>query len=201
MSSASATSLSHYTFTNVGPLTTTWTAPQSCVTQADVYLAATEIPDEPYLGSKCDSSPLGNCYVGGATQIDEIYSINRDSWDGYVAPYYSPGLSCPDKYTTAGIAIKDGDGKLVSSSGFFAPTTYGTMTIGPGPEPYTSTQTRYQGRNTTRVSTETVTTTWAPYTNPQWNVFMEALAPSETAVVCCPRYVPLISMPKGIVNV
>lgn len=188
----SVTSLSQFTFTNVGPLTTTWTAPQSCVTQSDVYLAITGYPDLPYMSSKCDSSPLGNCYPGGATQIDEIASMNEDRWFGGVVAYYSPGLFCPDQYTTAGVAIKDGDGRLVSSSGLFAPTTYGPVNIGPGVQTYTETD--YWLRSgesfTSSIATTLTTTiTFSPAYNPLWNIFMDALAPSETAVVCCPRYV------------
>ncbi|KAH8646094.1 hypothetical protein BX600DRAFT_477139 [Xylariales sp. PMI_506] len=187
----SVTSLSEWTFTNVGPLTTTWTAPQSCVTQPAVYLAPKAFPDEALYGSVCqDTSTFGACYPGGATQIDAIASADENVLIGGHIPYYSPGLYCPDKYSTVGIAIKDGNGTLISSSGLYAPTTEGTMTIGPGPQTYTETETAWSVQNFTSthttVFTTTATSTFAPDSNPYWNVFMEALAPSETAVVCCP---------------
>jgi hypothetical protein len=184
----SVTSLSQYTFSNLGPLTTTWTAPSSCATQKDIYLAPSSRPDQAWVASTCGYSPRGSCYPGGSSsQYDEIFTINQNMWVGGVVPYYSPGLYCPDQYTTAGIAVKDGDGKLVSSSGLFAPTVSGTSTITTGPQTYTTTWNRYQFNSTSAV-TSTVTNTHAPTYNPYWNVFMEALGPSETAVACCPRY-------------
>ncbi|KAH8671520.1 hypothetical protein BX600DRAFT_510188 [Xylariales sp. PMI_506] len=181
----SVTSLSQLTLINVGPLTTTWTAPASCATSTDVYLAPTDYFDEPYIASSCGYSSYGNCYPGGATQVDTIFSSAYNQFDAGVVAYYSPGLYCPDSYTTAGIAIKDGSGKIISSSGIFAPTTIGWNTIGPGPETVTVTD-AYYGYSTTSKSTEVATVTFTPGYNPDWNIFMEALAPSETAVVCCP---------------
>lgn len=109
-------------------------------------------------------------------------------WNGGVLPYYSPGLHCPDQYTTAGIAVKDGSGSVVTSSGLFAPTAEGSETIGPGPQTHTVTQKVIFGDTSTSYATTAYTTTFVPGYNPDWNVFMQALAPSETAVVCCPRY-------------
>jgi hypothetical protein len=183
----SVSSLSQFTIINLGPLTTTWTAPQSCATQTTVYLAASATPDVAVIAATCGASPDENCYPGATTQIDEIYTMIENLDIGAI-PYFSPGSICPDKYTTAGIAVKDGSGKLVSSSGLFAPTTSGTRTIGPGLMTYTTTATEYLAHNTTSVSVTTGTTTFVPLYNPAWNVMMEALAASETAVVCCPRY-------------
>lgn len=195
----SLTSLSLYTLTNLGPLTTTWTAPATCITPAAVYLAPTDIPDQAYISSECAALHDGACYPGVITHINEIYTTEENGLVGGVIPYYSPGLYCPYRYATAGIAVKDGDGKLVNSSGLFARTTYGEVTIGSGVETYTSTMTGYVRVTTTTESlVDSYTSTWvsivavpttiAPSFNPNWNVFMEALGPSETAVVCCPRY-------------
>jgi hypothetical protein len=192
----SATPISQYTFTNVGPLTTTWTAPQPCATPTSVYLSPADIQDGNFIRSACGVSHYGSCYPGGASQIDEIISNDQYLFDGGSVPYYSPGLYCPDKYTVAGIAVKDGNGKLVSSSGLFAPTTSGTFTIGPGPETWTLTTTWHRPTNSSGVSTATITTNFAPDYNPVWNVLMEALSPSETALVCCPRYNAFLCLKK-----
>jgi hypothetical protein len=200
----STTSLSQFILANLGPLTTTWTAPASCATQTnEVYLASTLFPAEGYYSSTCDTQLLGDCFPAGA-QLDALWNASENAVVGGPLPYYSPGLFCPDTWTTAGIAVKDGNGKLVSSSGLFAPTLYGFITIGPDPtityaetessRTTTDTATYVKGPSSTVTSTyfpttivETFTTTFAPQSNPGWNVFMEAMAPSETAVVCCPR--------------
>lgn len=204
----SITSISHFTLTNLGPLTTTWTAPQSCATKTNiVYLAQTLAPANAWYSPDCLIHPPGDCYPGGASQIDDIYKAFESVIVAGPIPYYSPGLHCPDTWTTAGIAVKDGNGTLVSSSGLFAPTAIHGISIKPGPSitytdtyvppQQTVTTTRTVNSSLTQVITtthspsielETITTTFAPSSNPAWNIFMEAMAPSETAVVCCPRY-------------
>jgi hypothetical protein len=203
-----STAISQYTLTNLGPLTTTWTAPQSCATNTRVQLARTLLPEIGVFSPDCDLHPPGDCYPGGASQINDMYKVFETVIFGGPVPYYSPGLFCPDTWTTAGIAVKNGAGKLVSSSGLFRPTEVNGITIGSGPnitytETYvagqtgTTTITRTLNSSITQTTTktytptthfETITTPFVPPTNPAWNVLMEAMDPSETAVVCCPRY-------------
>jgi hypothetical protein len=185
----SITSLSLYSLTNLGPLTTTWTAPQSCATHAVVDLALTDQPYQAVAVSACAYPPTPGCYPGGqADKIQQIYTEELNMLNGGVIPYYSPGLYCPDQYTTVGIAVKDGSGNVITSSGLFAPTALGSSTIGPGPQTPTVTEMDFFGTTSTSLTTTAYTTTFTPDYNPDWNIFMQALDPSETAVVCCPRY-------------
>ncbi|KAK1623410.1 hypothetical protein BDP81DRAFT_454518 [Colletotrichum phormii] len=75
--------------------------------------------------------------------------------------YFSPASSCPDQYTTAGVAAKNAEG-AISSSGLFVP-------------PFVRVPFR-SGHMSDRL-----------VANPLVNVFMEALDRNETAVVCCPN--------------
>jgi hypothetical protein len=82
--------------------------------------------------------------------------------------YYSPGIGCPAPWTTAGAATKYDNGSL-ALSGILAPSGLTTAL----PPIFTG------------ADAEDVT----PPQNPIPNIFVEAMGPGETAVVCCPEYV------------
>ncbi|KAI0024588.1 hypothetical protein F4780DRAFT_724262 [Xylariomycetidae sp. FL0641] len=154
----SATTLSSYSFDNLGPLTTTWTAPESCATTVpQIQLAFTEIVTYPYIYSDCNTPSQGDCVPSG-TVIDAHYksaamSLSTSAGLGLdYMPYFSPGLACPGGWTTAGVAVKDATGSL-SSTGVFAPSELSSQ---------------------------------APGMNFGWNILMETLDNGETAAVCCP---------------
>ena len=68
-------SFSSFSLSNLGPLTTTFTAPSSCATQSNVMLAYTELPFAPYWASSCPNmyGTSGDCHPSG-TVYDEIVS-------------------------------------------------------------------------------------------------------------------------------
>ena len=130
----SVTSLSQFTLQNLGPLTTTFTAPSSCATlQPAVALARTQQPSVPYWLEDCDEldDTLEDCRPSGKAYFD---LVDRDGDDATapvkVIPYFSPGLICPESWTTAGVAVKDADGSVISTSGLYA-----LPTSAPSPSP------------------------------------------------------------------
>jgi hypothetical protein len=150
----STSALSLIDFVDLGPLTTTFSAPAACATGDDhLGLARPSNPGFPVLFKDCELPTWGDCIPSGA-EIDKDYAEREGDFERNLAVYYHSGSVCPDSWTTAGVAAKDGNGKL-STEGVFAPSD--------------------------------VTT--APKFNPTPNIFMEALGPNETAIVCCPRYV------------
>ncbi|KAK1671857.1 hypothetical protein BDP55DRAFT_731933 [Colletotrichum godetiae] len=159
------TELSQHAITNLGPLTTAFTAPASCATSSlGLYLAfESAFPDrvQPFYRQKCEVPDYGECFPSGAV-FDDMRSAaitGRSDRAGTIA-YFSPASSCPDQYTTAGVAAKNAEG-AVSSSGVFVPP-FVRVPFGSG-----------------HMSDRLVA-------NPLVNVFMEALDRNETAVVCCP---------------
>ena len=119
----SVTSLSQYTLQNLGPLTTTFTAPESCATlEPPVALARTDQPSLPYWQQECDEvdDSFAACLPSGRAHFD-IYKNESDATrPPNVIPYFSPGLHCPDSWTTAGVAVKNAEGSIVSTSGIYA---------------------------------------------------------------------------------
>lgn len=117
----SVTSVSSYELVNIGPLTTTFTAPKACATAKDVYLGTPSDPEGAvYYRSECDMGRIAkrsSCYPSGPSA-----DAARNPLDASIIAYYSPGLFCPESWTTVGVAVKDGKGSI-SASGFFAPST------------------------------------------------------------------------------
>ncbi|TDZ68130.1 hypothetical protein CTRI78_v002445 [Colletotrichum trifolii] len=156
--------LSQIVFSNIGPLTTVFTAPPACATPtAPVRLGykADDSGDEAWgsfmWSNNCDDIPLGDCHASGSL-LDAQYSdyLTKGGITGMGnLGYFSPASQCPDGHTTAGVASKGADGK-VSSSGMFVPPVV------------------------TRRPEDAFL-----IMNPVANVFMEALEEGEKAVVCC----------------
>lgn len=153
--------LSHWTFSNWGPLTTTFTAPTSCATVTS-NVAIGESSLLPNLIYNVDCAPMydWSCApTGTITSLPKPYTaLELNPKAGYLAHYFSPGLYCPSGWATVGIASRDGD-KPVDSSGILSPTV---------PVP--------------------TSVNW-PLPNLPENAFLQLLEPSETAVWCCPRFV------------
>lgn len=112
------TTFADYLVTNLGPVTTTFTAPASCYTGTDRVIVID--PDQTDWHTRCDAtfgysidpcSPLG-------TQSDAASTILTNP-PAQLLVYYSPGVACPSAWTTAGIAAKNTDGHLRSVSGVF----------------------------------------------------------------------------------
>ncbi|KXH33289.1 hypothetical protein CSIM01_03203 [Colletotrichum simmondsii] len=157
------TELSQHAITNVGPLTTTFTAPSSCATSSpSLWLAAeSAFTDrvQPFFRQKCEGSVYGDCFPSG-TVFDQLRSEASSTVGAGTIAYFSPASVCPDQYTTAGVAAKNAEG-TISSSGVFVPPIV-SVPFGSG---YMSDRLGY---------------------NPIVNVLMEALDSNETAVICCP---------------
>lgn len=125
-----STLVSGWTVTNMGPLTTTFTAPSSCSTDyALIQLGATFVDEDTdqtrvyYAGDVCGQPvpTIGSCLPSGA-QLDENYrSVDFDVVPvGKTRAYYSPGLICPAGWKTVGVATKVEGGSITSSGPGFA---------------------------------------------------------------------------------
>ncbi|TIC98786.1 hypothetical protein CH35J_005033 [Colletotrichum higginsianum] len=158
----SVTTLSQYAISNIGPLTTVFTAPPACATQSKDFVLGVKYPDshqnpEPRWAQSCSFASLGECYPSGKA-LDDAWT-SQESENGFTdagkMAYFSPASQCPEGHVTVGVAAKNEAGQI-SSSGIFVPP----VTDWPGG--------------------------YLPF-NPHINVFMEALDNGETAVVCCPE--------------
>ncbi|KAF0316026.1 hypothetical protein GQ607_016716 [Colletotrichum asianum] len=165
--------ISQVALVNIGPLTTTWTAPSACATithppyLAQSYAVAAGIP---FWAEDCASltdDPFNEC-VPSATKMNEEWASRKDNpMIDDVVYYHSPGNICPSNWTTVGVAAR-GDGTSYSLSGIYADPTF----------------TLIQSDSTT---THIVTQSGArPGIQPAANMFMSAIEPHETAVACCP---------------
>lgn len=89
--------------TPLGPLTTTWTAPESC---SWFYPACVDC-DNAYAGQRCEAS-------GGNAMVDDIRCWPPATVIAAPTPplrgwgYYSPGIVCPDMHTAACTAVSGG---------------------------------------------------------------------------------------------
>ncbi|RBQ83529.1 hypothetical protein VDGD_02987 [Verticillium dahliae] len=147
---------------NAGPLTTTWTSPQSCATEP-VTRSGLGVPQVPWfprlIVDGCDGWNISDeCRPNGG-KVNEIYENVDLAVEVTTAHYYSPGNQCPDKWVTVGIAAMNNGPPSVSD--IFQPTAF---TEGAPGE-----------------------TTNFPAANFQANMLTSILEPTQTAVACCPR--------------
>ncbi|KAG7143101.1 hypothetical protein HYQ45_000568 [Verticillium longisporum] len=162
----SVSSLSQQSFINVGPLTSTWTPPASCTEgPTDKYLARVAAPKFPLYGSPCSEERVGdffNCIPDGE-EIQSLWVAQSRSPAAYPTPwaYHSPASICPSGWTTVGAATKSANGDIDASGHFTQAETE-----------FTATATGDHGPS--------------QHTNPVPNILVEALAPGESAVLCCP---------------
>ncbi|GKU22064.1 unnamed protein product [Fusarium langsethiae] len=114
---------------NLGPLTTTFTAPPSCTatTNTDHILIANAT--SPYLdylmSSSCIAKPFGDCYPSGK-EYDSVVQ-QTTNWGQGVYHYFSPGFACPDGWETAA-TLKHGSksGEIDVSGALTVSATYMT---------------------------------------------------------------------------
>ncbi|KXJ94789.1 hypothetical protein Micbo1qcDRAFT_202601 [Microdochium bolleyi] len=154
-----STVLSQATFTNLGPLTTTYTAPASCYTPTNVYLGWKLQPQFLAWGQDCAAlpyPPASDCIPEGSVWDADLGSETTTNHFFY----HSPGIVCPKSWTTAGVAFRIGEGAL-NTTGVFNPTP---TSIPPGVD-YSP---------------------GSPIINPLWNIGLENLDADETMVACCP---------------
>ncbi|KAG8352874.1 hypothetical protein FVEN_g9127 [Fusarium venenatum] len=88
---------------NLGPLTTTYTAPSSCTgtsnTDHILFANATSPYLDYMLSSSCKAKPFGDCYPSGKER-DAVAAQTTSVGQG-VYHYFSPGSACPDGWETA----------------------------------------------------------------------------------------------------
>ncbi|KAF4976373.1 hypothetical protein FZEAL_6949 [Fusarium zealandicum] len=150
------------TITNLGPLTTTYTAPASCATQADHLVIAIGNFTGLQLGrSTCGLKPFSKCFPSG-TAYDEIISKYQEKpIQGYMY-YFSPGLACPSAWTTAGTLAHGNKTGSADEGGVFTKDPF---------EYYDLVNTEAEPPD--------------EWKNPKSN-WLKVLDPSETLAYCCP---------------
>ncbi|KAM0385527.1 hypothetical protein ACHAPY_000063 [Fusarium culmorum] len=94
---------------NLGPLTTTFTAPSSCATGTDhhVFVNASE-PIRIFGVPTCGPMTFGDC-IPSASLWESIHEQTTEFVQGQYA-YFSPGLACPSGWSTVGTLAHGGDG-------------------------------------------------------------------------------------------
>jgi hypothetical protein len=170
-----------WTFTNYGPLTTTFTPVPSCTG-----------PDARRLGNfnngqviinyavQCTNN-IGtddNCWPAPTTTQSPFPTPpNGRYWEG-IGGYYSPGLYCPKGWETVGVAARDAGSSLSSSGALSTTTVVETFS---------------------RSGTETGFFT-EPTGDNAGSMLKGVLEPKQTMAVCCPRY-DHISLPTRTIHI
>lgn len=142
-------------------------------------MSVTDIPSSQFvgLGGICGTTPAtyGDCLPSGK-KIDSIFSTTSDL-TAFVptstAVYFSPGLACPSGYDTVGLATKSAGGNISSSGPGF---TY------PYPLPTATARDLMDEEDLILILQNTPS-----------NALLNAMAEGETAIICCPRLVPINS--------
>lgn len=163
------------TVTNLGPLTTTYSAPSSCATGFRAWGVARNVSYtggmigqyQGQAGSLCEQQSISDCIPSG-TKMDELMASAAATTTNDYLPYYSPGLNCPAGWETVGVAT--GSGRPTSGAGLYETPkgAKGVFTEDPWPYPPSRTQ---------------------PVPLPLVKQYMAILEDTETIVLCCPRYV------------
>ncbi|CAK7201144.1 hypothetical protein SEUCBS139899_003846 [Sporothrix eucalyptigena] len=152
-----ATTLSGFTLSNVGPLTTTFTAPASCLTDY-VVLGVATVPTAIEWYVTCGYLPPTDCSPDGAVVQSIVKDGEHDPEAGRTLLYNSPGIQCPAGWETVGQAAKYTSGGTTSTS------TSGAF----------------------NVSDILPSRTAEIFNIPGAALLVEALEVGETAALCCP---------------
>lgn len=155
--------LSEYTFNNWGPLTTTWTAPASCqsIQSENLYIAYASTPTINVAKVACGvDTGYWSCYPTGT--ITNIPTATSWFDDPRSAEFYQT-------YYSPGLYCPSGWGPVATASRNATQTVEWNGAFDPA--------------ITSPVSNLVLLENLAN------NVFLQVLAPSETAVLCCPKYV------------
>jgi len=158
----SATSVPQFSLTNLGPLTTTFTADAACATSGGTQIGLQSPAGAALFPTECTVSTLGPCFPSGS-KVDARASSIFSQVGNFAIHYFSPGIVCPSGWSTAGVVVKSADGSVSTSGIFEAPAALKASK--PAEE---------LGLNR--------------LFNPVVNVFTAAIDPGETGVVCCPTY-------------
>ena len=146
--------------TNLGPLTTTFTAAPSCATK-DVVVEASRVPGLAWR-SECDfPSPASDCMPSASRYWDiyQSYTSGELGGPGFAA-YYSPASVCPSGWTTVGAAGLSSGSASPSVSGVFTSPLRPFVTLADDGE-------------------------GVGFGYHAW--YLESLEDGETVIWCCPR--------------
>ncbi|KAL5046004.1 hypothetical protein BDW71DRAFT_182616 [Aspergillus fruticulosus] len=177
-----------YTFTNLGPITTTFTPAPACTASNQISLGYVDrypngVNVYAAYSVQCSSTvdyfdcvPTTTPEPTSTTSVsDEVYSDDRD-WVGY-GMYYSPGLYCPKGWKTVGMAGRDAS-SVLTSSGVLVPTiTTSTRTRTATPTPYGDGYYDYYDDYDY----------YFDYVDPA-SVMKSMLEPKQTMALCCPDF-------------
>ncbi|KAF5235735.1 hypothetical protein FANTH_11615 [Fusarium anthophilum] len=154
---------------NNGPLTTTYTPPASCITATtdQIFFAHPDSITIGYGAPTCETTSMGKCLPSDSSgsNYDKLSSYLNDHGGEDIIDYYSPGIACPEGWTTAGILAHGNQTGSVEKRGVFRQTRIappGVSFINP---------------------TMLVERVW-----------LDALTPSETLAYCCPRRFPAVKL-------
>ncbi|KAF4990839.1 hypothetical protein FGRMN_8220 [Fusarium graminum] len=150
-----------YSFSNLGPLTTTYEAPAACITATTdrIYFANATSAEIVLGAARCDGpETLGKCVPSGSAW-DKIVSSRAGYHDQGYWGFHSPGVVCPKGWTTAGTLAHGNKTGSVDKSGVF---TQPPFPFGP----------------------------YVDYLLTPEEILINVLEPSETFAYCCPRFLP-----------
>lgn len=117
----SISTVSGYTYSNYGPVTTTFTAPSTCTSHSDqIQLGPSTTRPLLLYGLQCETIGGTDCIPSPTSKLPTSQDNNPSIY--FQAAYYSPGLNCPVDWNTVGVATR-GDGSSISTSGILVPTT------------------------------------------------------------------------------
>ncbi|KAL4904764.1 hypothetical protein BDW74DRAFT_153468 [Aspergillus multicolor] len=176
-----------YTYSNLGPITTTFTPPPTC-TASDQLALATSDSDYGYFvwySAQCTATVEYTDCVPTTTAEPTQSFLYGDDWYGY-GQYYSPGLYCPKGWKTVGMAARDAS-SVLTSSGLLVPTTTTTTTSTrtPVPTPYGDDYDEYEDYDYEDYDYDDED--YYTYEDPV-SVLMTALEPKQTMALCCPEH-------------
>ena len=150
-----------YELSNLGPLTTTFSAPASCASNTASLVVVDNSFDPPMmLRSECGTVSIGEDCIPSADALNDHYSTVLEDDQGHgMVPYHSPGYVCPSGWTTAGAASYESN--TLSATGVFS------------------------GNLSPHEDESRIIAAGMPIIE----VFLSVLGDDETVVWCCPRYV------------
>ncbi|EEY16863.1 conserved hypothetical protein [Verticillium alfalfae VaMs.102] len=97
---------------NLGPLTTTFTAPPECTLPVQGVGLGPDAYEPDYIlwNQQCDIVSAGNCLPSGSAMDNDYNSRTGQPNQGYQLYYYSPAAACPVDWKTVGLVSRAKDG-------------------------------------------------------------------------------------------
>ncbi|KAL4816969.1 hypothetical protein BDW67DRAFT_184423 [Aspergillus spinulosporus] len=175
-----------YSYTNLGPITTTFTPAPACTASNQVSIGYVDeyfngVNVYAAYGVQCTSTvDYFDCIptttpepTSTATASDDDY--DELPWVGY-GVYYSPGLYCPKGWKTVGMAGRDASSVLTSSGVLVPTTTRSSRTRTATPTPYGDDYYDYYDDDY-----------YDDYVDPA-SVMKSMLESKQTMALCCPDF-------------